>query len=142
MDIVDGSTRSRMMAAIRGKDTGPELRVRRYLHAAGLRFRLHDRGLPGSPDIVFSRRRLALFVHGCFWHRHPGCRFASTPAVRQEFWDTKFEANIRRDARVAADIAELGWKVIIIWECETRDELALDHLCWHILSRDPAPQPE
>ena len=91
--------RSRTMRAVRSRDTAPEMAVRRFLHAAGLRYRLHDRRLPGVPDLVFPSRRVALFVHGCFWHRHPGCRYASTPKSRQEYWLPKFKANVERDAK-------------------------------------------
>ncbi|MDG9924479.1 MULTISPECIES: DNA mismatch endonuclease Vsr [unclassified Pseudomonas] len=115
-------TRSRgdLMRAVRRADTKPELRVRRVLHALGLRFRLHRKSLPGSPDVVLPKHRTVIFVHGCFWHRHPGCRYASTPKTRQEFWLPKFEANIQRDARKEAQLRELGWRVLVVWECETR----------------------
>ena len=94
VDNVDAATRSRMMSAIRGRDTSPERIVRRYLHGAGLRFRLGGAGLPGRPDIVLPRHRVALFVHGCFWHRHEGCRFTTTPATNADFWKTKFARNV------------------------------------------------
>jgi DNA mismatch endonuclease (patch repair protein) len=136
-DVVDSITRSRMMSGIRGRNTRPELRVRQYLHAAGLRFRLDASDLPGRPDIVFRRRQLAVFVHGCFWHRHPGCRFATMPATRIEFWQRKFEANTARDARVVTRLQGLGWSVLTIWECETRDVEALDRLVWHIHAVSP-----
>src|SRR5690606_8341446 len=97
MDIVDPSTRSRMMKGIRGRDTEPERIVRQYLHAAGLRFRLGGAGLPGRPDVVLPRHRVALFVHGCFWHRHEGCRFTTTPATNADFWQSKFASNTARD---------------------------------------------
>ena len=109
-----------MMAGIRGKDTGPELQLRRALHAAGLRYRLHAKKLPGRPDIVFPRYRAALFVHGCFWHRHDGCRYATTPATRTEFWTEKFGANVIRDHRNQQDLADAGWRVAIVWECSIR----------------------
>lgn len=116
-DIVDPATRSRMMASIRGRDTGPEMSVRRGLHAAGLRFRLHRADLPGRPDITLPGRRVAIFVHGCFWHRHDGCRLTTTPATRADFWAAKFDGNVRRDAVAQDRLAELGWRVAIIWEC-------------------------
>lgn len=119
-DIVDSRTRSRMMAGIRGKDTKPELQLRRALHAAPLRYRLHAKGLPGRPDIVFPRYRAALFVHGCFWHRHEGCRYATTPATRTEFWTEKFKANVDRDRRNQLELAEAGWCVGIVWECSIK----------------------
>jgi len=109
-----------MMKGIRSKDTKPEITVRRYLHAQGLRFRLHSRKLPGSPDIVLPKYRVAIFVHGCFWHRHPGCRYATTPANNAERWKLKFDANIERDARKEALLSAAGWKVMVIWECELR----------------------
>lgn len=119
-DIVDATTRSRMMAGIRGKDTRPELVLRRALHAAGLRYRLHDRKLPGRPDLVFPRLRAVIFVHGCFWHRHEGCRFATNPATRPEFWQEKFEANVERDFRNKEQLLAMGWRVAVVWECSLR----------------------
>ena len=114
------SVRSRNMAAIRGKDTAPELAVRRILHAMGLRFRLHRKDLPGRPDIVLPKHRTVVFVHGCFWHRHEDCRYTTTPKTRQEFWQTKFAANVERDGRNRTDLRQLGWRVIVVWECELR----------------------
>jgi DNA mismatch endonuclease (patch repair protein) len=109
------------MARIRSRNTKPEMRVRRVLHAAGLRYRLHDRRLPGVPDLVFPSRRVALFVHGCFWHRHPGCSAARLPKSHLDFWQPKLSANAARDAQKQAQLTELGWRVIVIWECETKD---------------------
>jgi DNA mismatch endonuclease (patch repair protein) len=120
MDVVDSATRSRMMSGIRSKDTKPEMTVRRYLHARGFRYRLHARDLPGSPDLVLPKYRVAILVHGCFWHRHPGCRFATTPASNIERWNAKFQTNIDRDARKLASLQEAGWRVIVVWECELR----------------------
>lgn len=120
MDIVDSATRSRMMSGIRSKDTKPEMTVRRYLHAKGFRYRLHARDLPGSPDLVLPKYRVAILVHGCFWHRHAGCRFATTPASNIERWSIKFQANIDRDAKKLASLQAAGWRVIIVWECELR----------------------
>ena len=108
------------MARVRGKDTKPELVVRRALFAMGFRYRLHRKDLPGRPDIVFSSKRKAIFVHGCFWHRHAGCRMASTPKTRTEFWVDKFDANERRDAAAIEALEALGWQVLVVWECETR----------------------
>ncbi len=119
-DIVDPQTRSRMMSRIRGRNTRPEVGLRRALHARGLRYRLHDRRLPGRPDIVFPRFRAACFVHGCFWHRHSGCRYATTPATRAAFWAAKFEANVIRDARNRLDLLAVGWRVAVVWECALR----------------------
>jgi len=110
-----------MMAGIRGKNTRPEMIVRRALHAMGLRYRLGGCGLPGKPDLVFRRQRKAVFVHGCFWHRHQGCQHATTPSTREDFWAAKFAANVERDRRVQAELRELGWWVHVIWECELRD---------------------
>ncbi|RYD41646.1 MAG: DNA mismatch endonuclease Vsr, partial [Verrucomicrobiaceae bacterium] len=134
MDVVDPTVRSKMMGSIHGRDTQPELRVRRYLHAVGLRFRLQARDLPGRPDIVFPSRRVAVFVHGCFWHRHPGCAYATTPSTRADFWQAKFAANIARDADAVARLKELGWQVMTIWECRSRNELDLDSLAWAVLA--------
>jgi len=108
------------MRRVKGKNTAPELLVRRALHAMGIRFRLHRRDLPGRPDIVLSGRRTILFVHGCFWHRHPGCRRSSFPATRPDFWSAKFDRTLRRDAEQAAALTALGWRVEVLWECEAR----------------------
>lgn len=114
------------MRAVKRAHTKPEIIVRQALHALGLRFRLHRRDLPGSPDIVLPRLGTVVFVHGCFWHRHPGCRYATTPKSRQEYWLPKFEANVERDARKEAQLRELGWRVAVIWECETKNLEALE----------------
>lgn len=116
-DIVDKQTRSRMMSGIRGKNTKPELAVRSFLHSAGLRFRLHAK-LPGKPDLYFPKYRTALYVHGCFWHRHENCRFSTTPKSNMEFWNRKFASNIERDNRVREEIADYGITSIVLWECE------------------------
>jgi DNA mismatch endonuclease (patch repair protein) len=121
-DIVDSQTRSRMMAGIRGKDTKPELALRRSLHALGFRYRLHAKGVPGKPDLVLPKHKAVVFVHGCFWHRHPGCRYASTPATRPEFWASKFSANVARDSAVRSALLQAGWRVATIWECTLRTE--------------------
>lgn len=120
MDVVDSATRSRMMGNIRGKDTKPEVTVRKYLHAHGYRFRLHRADLPGKPDIVLAGLKTCIFVHGCFWHRHPGCRYTTTPKTREEFWQEKFRGNVERDRRAHQALAGLGWTVLTIWECELR----------------------
>ena len=134
-DIVDKATRSRMMAGIKGRDTRPELLVRRYLHGAGLRYRLHDPSLPGRPDVSLPAARTALFVHGCFWHRHQGCPKATTPTSRDEFWRSKFEANIARDARKSEELRKAGWTVEILWECQCNDVSLLDALVWRLYAR-------
>ena len=112
--------RRRIMQRVRRRDTGPELAVRRFLHRAGYRFRLHDRRLPGSPDLVLRKHRTVVFVHGCFWHRHPGCRRTTTPKTRRDFWQTKFAANVARDAAAIRALETLGWRVVVVWECRTR----------------------
>ena len=119
MNTVDAA-RSAQMALVRGRDTKPEMCVRKALHALGLRYRLHVRSLPGTPDLVFPSRGVALFVHGCFWHRHPGCAAARLPKSRLEFWEQKLAGNVERDKRNRAALEAAGWKVIEIWECETR----------------------
>lgn len=125
-DIVDKATRSRMMAGIRGGNTAPEIALRRALHARGLRFRLHVKNLPGKPDLVLAKYRAAIFVHGCFWHRHHGCRYTTTPSTRPEFWNTKFAANVRRDAVVRSSLRDIGWRVAVVWECALRKEFTIE----------------
>ena len=112
--------RSAIMRAVVGKDTKPEMAVRRELHRLGFRFRLQKRDLPGRPDIVLPRHRVAIFVHGCFWHRHPDCRKASIPKTRTAFWNAKFETNMARDERVERELLTAGWQVLVIWECSTK----------------------
>lgn len=119
-------SRSRTMRAIRKKDTKPELLVRKRLHALGFRFRLHRRDLPGTPDIVLPRHRAAIQVHGCFWHQHPGCRHATTPLTRQDYWIPKLKRNVARDHDAAEALEALGWRLLILWECELGDGDALD----------------
>jgi len=121
-DIVDRATRSRMMSGIRGRDTKPEIIVRKYLHAAGLRFRLAPRDLPGKPDIVLPKYRTVVFVHGCFWHRHPNCQYTTTPKSNAEFWQTKFASNVKRDALVQEELTAKGWHVLVVWGCRTSNE--------------------
>lgn len=118
--------RSAMMARIGPRDTAPEMAVRRALHRLGYRFRLHRRDLPGKPDVVLPRHRTVFMVHGCFWHRHTGCRFAYMPKSRVEFWQNKFEGNVARDRRVVRELKKLGWVVRIIWECESKDSSGLE----------------
>ena len=132
-DVVSPQVRSRMMSRIGRRGTAPELTVRSYLFGAGLRFRVNDRRLPGSPDIVLKRYRVVVFVHGCFWHRHLHCRFAATPSSRREFWTAKFAENIARDQRNERLLVEMGWTVLTIWECDLRPE-SLDELFWKIVS--------
>lgn len=134
MDIVDAEVRSRMMSNIRGKDTKPEMMVRKFLHARGLRFRIHRRDLPGRPDLVLPQWRAAVLVHGCFWHGHHGCRYFRMPATRPEFWSAKIAANVSRDHSSEAALKELGWRVLVLWECAIRDypSEALEVLLSHI----------
>lgn len=119
-DVVSKEVRSRMMAGIRGKDTKPEMLVRRALTAAGVRYRLHRRELPGAPDMVMAGRRAVVFVHGCFWHRHEGCRHAKLPTSNAEFWIAKLERNVERDRKAVAELLAAGWRVLTVWECATR----------------------
>jgi DNA mismatch endonuclease (patch repair protein) len=109
------------MSRVRGKGTGPEMTVRRLAHSLGMRFRLHKANLPGRPDLVFPRYRTAVFVHGCFWHRHEGCGKATMPKSRVEYWEGKFRTNVERDARNVAELERSGWRVLTIWECETKN---------------------
>jgi DNA mismatch endonuclease Vsr len=119
-DVFTKSKRSEVMSRIRSRDTGPERAVRSMLHGMGYRFRLHVADLPGKPDIVLPRYRTAIFVHGCFWHRHKGCRFCYTPKSRLQFWLDKFESNIRRDNEVKKLLCKQKWNVLVVWECELR----------------------
>lgn len=121
VDVVDKVTRSRMMSGIHGKNTKPELLVRKYLHARGLRFRLHVKELQGKPDLVFPKYKTIVFVHGCFWHQHPRCKFAVVPASNVEFWKLKLDANRERDQRNKKVLKALGWSVLTIWECQLDD---------------------
>ena len=114
--------RSRNMSAIKSKNTKPEITVRKLLHSMGYRFRLHRKDLPGSPDIVLPKYKTVIFVHGCFWHRHKNCKYASTPKTRQEFWEAKFRENINRDKLNQENLSSKGWKIIIVWECEIKDK--------------------
>jgi DNA mismatch endonuclease (patch repair protein) len=113
--------RSAQMALIKARDTKPELKVRRAMHAAGLRYRLHAKDLPGRPDLVFRSRRIALFVHGCFWHQHPdpACKLARMPKSKLEFWRPKLEGNRQRDVRTRGELEQRGWSVLEVWECQT-----------------------
>lgn len=119
-DVHTHEQRRRNMSAIRGKNTKPEIIVRSMLHRMGLRFRLHRKDLPGKPDIVLPVHETVIFVHGCFWHRHKGCRYTTTPATRAHFWRQKFEGNVARDKEKARQLRRLGWRVLTVWECETR----------------------
>lgn len=108
------------MSRIKGRNTGPELRLRSLLHRAGFRFRLHAKELPGRPDLVLPKYRTAIFVHGCFWHRHSGCRNTTMPSTRREFWQKKFDSNVSRDAHNRTELEATGWTVLTVWECELK----------------------
>ncbi len=125
MDTLSPDERSERMSRVRGKDTKPEMVVRRLVHGLGYRYRLHGRSLPGNPDLVFGKRRKVIFVHGCYWHRHAGCPLCRLPKSKLEFWQPKLEGNKQRDERNQERLRELGWDFLIVWECElkNRDEL-------------------
>ncbi len=139
VEKISPEIRSRMMSGIRCRDTQPEMTVRSYLHRSGFRFRLHRRGLPGKPDVVLPRWNAVVFVHGCFWHGHAGCRYFKLPKTREEFWATKIEANLRRDSLAVQRLLEMGWRVAVVWECALRDEpaTALNSLQGFIRSEHP-----
>lgn len=118
VDTLTPAERSRRMSLIKSTDTSPELAIRRALHRRGLRYTLGNKDLPGKPDLVFRRHRVALFVHGCFWHRHEGCKVANMPKSNTLFWQEKFDRNVARDARAQRELEKMGWKVEILWECE------------------------
>jgi DNA mismatch endonuclease, patch repair protein len=126
VDLLSRAHRSWNMSRIRSRDTAPEVFVRSMLHNMGLRFRLHSKSLPGRPDVVLPRWQSVIFVHGCFWHRHEGCRYAYTPKSRIGFWLRKFDENTRRDRRQRAALQQAGWRVIVVWECETERPLKLN----------------
>lgn len=133
-DVVDKQTRSRMMSGIRGRNTQPEMALRKALHHLGFRYRLHGRKLPGRPDIVFPRYRAIVFVHGCFWHRHQGCPYCTTPSSNAEFWASKFAESTGRDVRNVERLRSEGWRIAIVWECFMRgnpaDKVAADVAQW------------
>jgi DNA mismatch endonuclease, patch repair protein len=136
-DVHTPEQRSRNMAAIRCADTKPEMRVRRLLHLLGYRFRLHRKDLPGKPDIVLAKHRAVIFVHGCFWHCH-SCRYGSvTPATRADFWAAKRASNVARDRRNKTALRALGWRVLVIWECETKDLERVERRLVHSLEEAP-----
>lgn len=137
MDTLSPQDRSERMRRVRQKDTAPELAVRRFAHSQGLRFRLHRAELPGSPDIIFPGRRIAMFVHGCFWHGHEGCQASHLPTSNVAYWADKIAANRARDARVQAALIPLGWTPAVIWQCETRRETLLKTALGRALGSDP-----
>lgn len=139
-DTLTPLERSERMSRVRGHDTKPEIRVRKLLHSMGFRFRLHRRDLPGRPDIVLPKYKAIIFVHGCFWHRHdaPNCRLARMPKSRIEFWGPKLDANQLRDRRVEHELRTMGWSVLVLWECEMKDEELLRARILGILGNEGA----
>jgi DNA mismatch endonuclease (patch repair protein) len=129
VDTLTRKERSDRMSRIRGKDTRPEVIVRRLVHGMGYRYRLHRRNLPGTPDLVFPGRKKVIFIHGCFWHRHsnPRCKLARLPKSRLDFWRPKLNANRRRDMRNQSKLRDLGWKIFVVWECEIGDKEQLEN---------------
>ncbi|WP_417465941.1 very short patch repair endonuclease [Kordiimonas sp.] len=123
-DIVDQATRSRMMSGIRGKNTRPEIIIRKALHKMGYRYRLHDRKLPGKPDLVFSGKKAVIFIHGCFWHKHD-CHLFRWPSTRREFWQKKILGNCNRDEKTRACLSALDWRILTIWECSVKGKTRL-----------------
>ena len=120
VDVFSEQKRSWIMGRVKGRDTKPEMLVRSLLHRMGFRFRLHRKDLPGNPDIVLPRYKKVIFVHGCFWHGHPGCPRSKRPTTNRPFWDRKLDGNLERDKRFCAELSGLGWKVLVIWQCETK----------------------
>jgi DNA mismatch endonuclease (patch repair protein) len=138
MDVFTTEKRSAVMAAIRSKDTKPEMAVRSIAHRLGYRFRLHRKDLAGKPDLAFPGRKAVLFVHGCFWHQH-GCKRTRPPKSHQEYWDTKLGRNVARDARNRASLEQAGWKVGVVWECESCDADKVASVLDELLSATPQP---
>lgn len=142
-DVLTSQQRQLNMSRIRGRDTKPEMLIRRGLHARGLRYRLHDRALPGRPDLVFPRYHTAVLIHGCFWHVH-GCALSKLPATRQKFWRRKLEGNVIRDQKAIKNLLEAGWRVLVIWECALRGKRrmaesdVLDRATGFIRDNEPA----
>ena len=145
-DIVDVATRSRMMSGIRAKNTTPEVTLRKGLHSRGFRYRIHATSLLGKPDLILPKWNAAVFVHGCFWHRHAGCKLSSTPATRRDFWLDKFAATTERDLRALAALQVAGWRTAIVWECQLRgkaiDQTIEDVAAWLSSGRRTAEFPE
>lgn len=128
MDIVSRETRSRMMSGIKGRNTRPEILVRSLLHRIGFRFRLHKRGLPGCPDILLPKYRAVIFIHGCFWHQHQDCKYATLPSSNPEFWVEKLNKNVVRDAKNIDALIANRWRVLVVWECLTRSQKESEYL--------------
>lgn len=140
-DFLSPAERSARMARIRSNDTSPEVTLRRALHRLGLRYVLHKKGLPGKPDLVFPKHRTVVFVHGCFWHRHKGCKVASTPKSNTQFWTDKFDRNVARDARVQDELQAQGWRVFVVWECDLQSK-ARTNLRAETLAADIRREPD
>jgi DNA mismatch endonuclease, patch repair protein len=139
MDRISPEQRSWTMSRVRSHNTGPEILVRKAAHALGLRFRLHRKDLPGTPDLIFPKLRVALFVHGCFWHRHAGCNRASMPKSQTAYWTRKFERNVERDRKADAALEAVGWRPMTIWECQTNDRAKLIKLLQNLLLAGSGP---
>ena len=138
-DVLTNEQRRYCMSRIRGKDTKPEIIVRKMVHSMGYRFRLHQRKLPGTPDMVLPRHHKVIFVHGCFWHAHANCRLARQPGSNKDYWSAKLSENVDRDLRKAEELRRSGWRVVIIWQCETSDPVMLeDRLCREFSSQAAA----
>ena len=134
-DHLSPSERSKNMAAISSKETKPELFVRKLIYTLGYRFRVNDKNLPGKPDIVFKGRQKAIFVHGCFWHRHNNCKYASSPKTNLSFWEEKFTKNINRDKKVKSNLRLMGWQVLVVWQCELKKPETLSKKLIKFISR-------
>lgn len=137
-DRLTPEKRSWLMSRVKSRDTTPEIAVRKAAFSLGLRFRLHTSKLPGRPDLIFPRWKKVIFVHGCFWHRHPGCRKATTPKSNEAFWEDKFRRNVDRDERVLHEISSLGWDPLVIWQCQTRSDKELKDRLISFFQIDPA----
>ncbi len=127
-------SRSELMARVGSHNTSPELAFRKAIHAAGLRFRLHVKSLPGSPDVVLPSRKIAIFIHGCFWHQHDGCKRSTVPKENEGFWKEKFSKNLARDERAKLALEDLGWEHITVWECEVKSLLAVESITKRLLA--------
>lgn len=136
-DRLSPEQRSHNMSRVKGRDTKPELLVRSIIHRLGYRFRLHAKNLPGRPDVVLPRHRKVVFVHGCFWHGHPGCRRAARPSTNREFWDKKIEGNIARDEANVEALRAAGWKVLVVWQCAMKERGRLEQTLSEFLSTGP-----
>lgn len=134
MDTLNPEQRHRAMAAVKSRDTTPELVVRKLLHKEGFRFRLHRKDLPGKPDIILPKYHAAILIHGCFWHQHSGCKHSIRPASNNEYWQLKLDRNVFRDRKIKSELENLGWKVLVIWECETKDKEILVNMLRHFLN--------